>query len=186
MIKRSHLSRETQRLRSGRSRPTIAMLVKAPVQSRRKANSVPAAMPPARAHGRDGDRCARGCRRLQSVRRTITTITADYDAQSAVERELVLRLASLPWRLRRATTMETGLFEIRADHLSQFRQPRHCLCAVRAGWLAELGPRSSTHGITNEPEAVPSSVPDSVEARIHPNPELARLLAPAIPNCSGP
>jgi hypothetical protein len=45
------------------------------------------------------------------------TITADYDAQSAVERELVLRLASLLWRLRRATTIETGLFEIQADHL---------------------------------------------------------------------
>jgi hypothetical protein len=28
-------------------------------------------------------------------------VTADYDAQSAVERELVLRLASLLWRLRR-------------------------------------------------------------------------------------
>src|SRR5271156_1122386 len=46
------------------------------------------------------------------------TITADYDAQSAVERELVLRLASLLWRLRRATTMETGLFEIQANHLN--------------------------------------------------------------------
>ena len=34
-------------------------------------------------------------------------ITADYDAQSAVERELVLRLASILWRLRRATSMET-------------------------------------------------------------------------------
>ena len=41
-------------------------------------------------------------------------ITADYDAQSTVERELVLRLASILWRLRRATTMETGLFEIQA------------------------------------------------------------------------
>ena len=39
-------------------------------------------------------------------------ITADYDAQSAVERELVLRLASVLWRLRRATTIETGLFDI--------------------------------------------------------------------------
>ena len=29
-------------------------------------------------------------------------IIADYDAQSAVKRELVLRLASLLWRLRRA------------------------------------------------------------------------------------
>src|SRR3954462_1889132 len=51
-----------------------------------------------------------------------TAIIADYDAQSAVERELVLRLASLLWRLRRATTMETGLFEIQADHLREFRQ----------------------------------------------------------------
>src|SRR5689334_12907252 len=50
------------------------------------------------------------------------TIIADYDAQSAVERELVLRLASLLWRLRRATTMETGLFEIQAKHLHEFRQ----------------------------------------------------------------
>src|SRR6202007_2227756 len=45
------------------------------------------------------------------------TVTADYDAQSAVERELVLRLASLLWRLRRATAMETGLFEIQAQEI---------------------------------------------------------------------
>jgi hypothetical protein len=49
-------------------------------------------------------------------------IIADYDAQSAVERELVLRLASILWRLRRATTMETGLFEIQAQHLRDYRQ----------------------------------------------------------------
>jgi hypothetical protein len=49
-------------------------------------------------------------------------VISDYDAQSAVERELVLRLASLLWRLRRATTMETGLFEIQAGHLRDCRQ----------------------------------------------------------------
>jgi hypothetical protein len=49
-------------------------------------------------------------------------VTADYDAQSAVERELVLRLASLLWRLRRATTIESGLFKIQANHLLQVRQ----------------------------------------------------------------
>jgi len=42
-------------------------------------------------------------------------VTADYDTQSAVERELVLvlvlRLASILWRLRRATGIETSLFE---------------------------------------------------------------------------
>ena len=51
-------------------------------------------------------------------------VTADYDAQSAVERELVLRLASLLWRLRRATAIESGLFRIQAKHLLQFRQLR--------------------------------------------------------------
>jgi hypothetical protein len=54
-------------------------------------------------------------------------ITADYDAQSAVERELVLRLASILWRLRRATTMETGLFDIQAEQLGDHRQNRQRL-----------------------------------------------------------
>src|SRR5690242_2567340 len=51
-------------------------------------------------------------------------VTADYDAQSAVERELVLRLASLLWRLRRATAIESGLFKIQAKQLLRFRQAR--------------------------------------------------------------
>src|SRR3954453_7038992 len=51
-------------------------------------------------------------------------VIADYDAQSAVERELVLRLASLLWRIRRATAMETGLFEIHARDLLEFRRKR--------------------------------------------------------------
>jgi hypothetical protein len=51
-------------------------------------------------------------------------VTSDYDAQSAVERELVLRLASLLWRLRRASAIESGLFKIQARQLLQFRQSR--------------------------------------------------------------
>jgi hypothetical protein len=58
-------------------------------------------------------------------------IIADYDAQSAVERELVLRLASILWRLRRATTMETGLFEIQAQQLHDYRQNRQLLSNSR-------------------------------------------------------
>jgi hypothetical protein len=38
-------------------------------------------------------------------------VTADYEAETAVERELVLRLASLLWWLRRATSIETGLLQ---------------------------------------------------------------------------
>jgi hypothetical protein len=64
-------------------------------------------------------------------------IIADYDAESAVERELVLRLASLLWRLRRATTMETGLFDIQAEQLLEFGQDRQ----------AEAGSRKSLHSL---------------------------------------
>src|SRR5450830_839135 len=38
-------------------------------------------------------------------------VIADYDVESAVERELVLRLASVLWRLRRATGIESAIFE---------------------------------------------------------------------------
>jgi hypothetical protein len=43
------------------------------------------------------------------------TIIADYDPVTAVERELVLRLASVLWRLRRATGIETALFQSAAN-----------------------------------------------------------------------
>ena len=55
-------------------------------------------------------------------------IAADYDAQSAVERELVLRLAGLLWRLRRATSIET---DIQASHLTDLERQRHDNAAGR-------------------------------------------------------
>ena len=48
-------------------------------------------------------------------------IISDYCAETAVARELVLRLASLLWRLRRATAMETDLLEIQAEALRERR-----------------------------------------------------------------
>src|SRR5271170_5232044 len=89
-------------------------------------------------------------------------IIADYDAQSAVERELVLRLASLLWRLRRATTMETGLFEIQADHLREFRQGRQTQPKLQEIIYARFGTDSVdadlvSRGITNGTGAGPSS-----------------------------
>src|SRR5262252_4862683 len=49
------------------------------------------------------------------------TITADYDPTTAVERELVLRLASVLWRLRRATGIETTLFQSAMMQSAQFQ-----------------------------------------------------------------
>jgi hypothetical protein len=61
-------------------------------------------------------------------------VTADYEAETAVERELVLRLASALWRLRRATSIETGLFEsVTAEpNLSEPSQSRLCLVGPNA------------------------------------------------------
>jgi hypothetical protein len=49
-------------------------------------------------------------------------VIADYDARTAVERELVLRLVSLLWRLRRATAIETDLLRIQAEIVRDRRQ----------------------------------------------------------------
>ena len=48
-------------------------------------------------------------------------VIADYDARTAVERELVLRLASLLWRIRRATAIETDLLQAQAETLDDHR-----------------------------------------------------------------
>jgi hypothetical protein len=105
-------------------------------------------------------------------------VTADYDAQSAVERELVLRLASLLWRLRRATTIEAGLFEIQANHLSDFRKahqispaPREIVYALSN---ANSGRQVASHGGANAAEMTPTSRPPQGHAV--PDAELARCF----------
>jgi hypothetical protein len=46
-------------------------------------------------------------------------VVADYDARTAVERELVLRLASLLWRLRRSIAIETDLLQSQAEAIRE-------------------------------------------------------------------
>jgi hypothetical protein len=50
-----------------------------------------------------------------------TLIIADYEPQTTIERALVERLASLLWRLRRAATIETGLFELQGKAIRDRR-----------------------------------------------------------------
>ena len=103
------------------------------------------------------------------------TIIADYDAQSAVERELVLRLASLLWRLRRATTMETGLFEIQADHLREYRKARQVRPASRDFVYAGFGRAES---ISNDRNPASCSVTTETEASpVGPTVDLTAELA---------
>jgi hypothetical protein len=116
-------------------------------------------------------------------------ITADYDAQSTVERELVLRLASALWRLRRATTIETGLFEIQTEHLHGLKQPnkinrdsREVVYALfeRAGSVS-FDPDLASHGGAHQAEEVPA-----MRKSINPTTEFARcfLLLANLPNCT--
>jgi hypothetical protein len=90
-------------------------------------------------------------------------VVADYAAQSAVERELVLRLASVLWRLRRATTMETGLFEIQAEHIRDYRQSRPLLldCPDAIDALFRRGDSVSPLTISRDPGSNIGTVPNS-------------------------
>ena len=62
-------------------------------------------------HGLTAETVIAGLEDAKDYQAFEAAVTADYNAETAVERELVLRLASVLWRLRRATGIETGLFE---------------------------------------------------------------------------
>jgi hypothetical protein len=110
-------------------------------------------------------------------------IIADSDAQSAVERELVLRLASLLWRLRRATTMETGLFEIQANHLGRLNQSCRVPPGSREVVYALFGRADSgsfkdptLHDSACETGDVAGSIREPVKTAVNPTIELARYF----------
>jgi hypothetical protein len=77
-------------------------------------------------------------------------VTADYDAETAVERELVLRLASLLWRMRRATSIETGLLRIEHELPDDPNTPQYAE-QNRGAAVSTLFPSGSqTHGSSSE------------------------------------
>jgi hypothetical protein len=60
----------------------------------------------------------------QEYRAFEDAIVSEYLPQTPVEQELVHRLASLFWRLRRATSIETGLLRMQSEILHAFRSSR--------------------------------------------------------------
>ena len=111
-------------------------------------------------------------------------ILADYDAQSTVERELVLRLASLLWRLRRSTAIETGLFEIQAAQLNDFKQSRQLHSTTHGPLAAAPGELHSgtfdgslsSHNIPHARETTRRSRPSIIGPGARPAPDLARCF----------
>jgi hypothetical protein len=109
------------------------------IQSRRNAVS----------HGLTAETVIGALEDAEDYRTFEAVIIADYDAQSAVEPELVLRLASLLWRLRRATTIETGLFEIEAEHLTEAARNNQVSPASHEVLRALFGPHPSVSSPDN-------------------------------------
>jgi hypothetical protein len=68
-------------------------------------------------------------------------VIADYDARTAVERELVIRLALLLWRLRRIISIETDLLKIQSD-------------IVREGRAVSVAPERESSSTTRLPPFV--------------------------------
>src|ERR1700693_3288852 len=67
-------------------------------------------------------------------------ILTEYLPQTPVEQELVRRLASLFWRLRRATSVETGLLRMQTEILHAFRSSRQKTVETRGeGTLSRFG-----------------------------------------------
>jgi hypothetical protein len=72
-------------------------------------------------HGLTAETVIYGLEDIEDYRGFEAAIISDYNAETAVERELVLRLASLLWRLRRIIAIETDLFQIQAEILRERR-----------------------------------------------------------------
>src|SRR5262244_1633086 len=67
-----------------------------------------------------------GLEDVRSYRAFERTLVGSVDPRSVIELALVHRLANLLWRLRRASAIETGLFEIQGEFLLARRQDLAC------------------------------------------------------------
>jgi hypothetical protein len=97
-------------------------------------------------------------------------VTADYDVETAIERELVLRLASVLWRLRRATGIETPLFESAAGPALE---PRYSGPALVAG--SEVS--ADNHAKTANPSATATGCEPGLDRTMNIGDAFMRLAA---------
>src|SRR3974377_130742 len=74
-------------------------------------------------HGLTAETIIAGLEDAEDYQAFEAAVIADYDAQTAVERELVLRLASVLWRLRRAIGIERGIFESMTEESAKDDDP---------------------------------------------------------------
>jgi hypothetical protein len=95
--------------------------------------------------GRNRSRAARKSRRVSNLE---AAILSEYLTPTLVENALVCCLASLFWRLRRATSIETGLLRMQGEILRAFRNSRQ-KTVERRGYCLSLKPTATPRGARN-------------------------------------
>ena len=101
-------------------------------------------------------------------------VIADYDAESAVERELVLRLASVLWRLRRATGIETTLFDSATEKAGTLEQRSSQPALVESAVLSD---QNQLHLVTTQPSETPAEHDPSLDSKTDIADSFLRLAA---------
>ena len=109
-------------------------------------------------------------------------IVLEYQPQTTVAHELVARLASLLWRLRRATAIESGLFQIQGK-LIRRRQLDN-----RAKQMQSSGPLKLFHNILRDAEhtrarTLPSTRGEATEVAQDQTTTKTRLPRLHVANC---
>jgi hypothetical protein len=104
--------------------------------------------------------------RIRSYRAFERAVVGSIDPRSVIELALAHRLASLLWRLRRASAIETGLFELQNEFLLAHRQdpsggpnqPEVLLTSPRAnGHSKAIGLNGRHHPPAGDQEPLPTS-----------------------------
>ena len=120
---------------------------------------------------------------IRNYRAFERVLIRSIDPRTAIELALVHRLASLLWRLRRATAIETGLFEIQGEFLLAQRQsssrgqPRAVHLPARANSHSKVpGSNGSHEPPASDREPLSTSVPPPFEAGSKPGAIAQRFL----------
>ena len=107
-------------------------------------------------HGLTAETVVAGVEDAEDYQAFEATVIADYDAETAVERELVLRLASVLWRLRHATGIEAALFAFVTVELGTGEHGQSRSSPIGRGSLSE---QNKLHLATKKFEAATESEP---------------------------
>ena len=89
------------------------------------------------------------------------SVLSGFDPETAVERELVLRVAALLWRLRRAASIETGLFQLAGDRTPTMSPRRE----TTPHTVHRLYERSDSHATQSTSLAQPSHPQNAIAER---------------------